>query len=340
MRAGSDDRWMRAALAEAERGVGHTSPNPPVGAVIVRGRRMVARGHHRGAGLPHAEIEALRALASPRDAKGATLYVTLEPCSTHGRTPPCTDAIREAGIRRVVMGCTDPNPSHSGRAVRLLRRAKIEVTTGVCESECLALIRPFAKWITCGMPWVIAKWAMTLDGRLARPAGEPRSISSPASRRRVLELRARVDAILVGAGTVRADNPRLTVRGVAGARQPWRVVVTRSGRLPADARLFTDRHRERTLVYHGKSMRSVLRDLGRRGCTTLLVEGGGEVLGTLFDARLVDEVWVFLAPRLSGATGGTIGGQGVGTNEQSLRLNQVTYEPICDDVLMRALVAP
>lgn len=333
-----DDRFMGQALAEARRGLGKTSPNPPVGAVIVKAGRVLACGYHRGAGLPHAEIEALLALASPRDARGATLYVTLEPCSTHGRTPPCTDAIREAGLRRVVIGCTDPNPRHAGRALRILRRAGLEVDAGVLEAECRSLIRPFAKWVTNGMPWVIAKWAMTLDGRLARPPGESPWLSSPASRRSVQVLRANVDAILVGAGTVRADNPRLTVRGVPRARQPWRVVVTRSGNLPVGARIFTDRHRERTLVYRGRPLSSVLRDLARRGATTVLVEGGGDVLGRFFDARLVDEVWMFLVPRISGVRDAAIGGRGVASNEESLCLHEVAFEKIGPDVLLRALV--
>ena len=331
---------MRAALAEAERGVGRTSPNPAVGAVIVRGGRIVARGFHRGAGLPHAEIEALCALSDPKRARGATLYVTLEPCSTHGRTPPCTDAIRAAGIARVVIGCRDPNPRHAGRAVRILRRAGIAVTIGVLEAECRAVIRPFAKWITTGLPWVVAKWAMTLDGRITRPAGEPRTISSAASRKRVQELRGRVDAVLVGAGTVWADNPRLTVRGRRGMPQPWRVVVTRSGDLPADARLFTDAHRDRTLVFRGRPLRAVLRELGRRGVMTVLVEGGGSVLGTAFDARLVDEVWMFLAPRISGGGVPAVAGRGVGSNAESLCLDTVAFERISDDILLRGLVAP
>jgi diaminohydroxyphosphoribosylaminopyrimidine deaminase/5-amino-6-(5-phosphoribosylamino)uracil reductase len=338
MSKAADERFMRMALAEARRGIGSTSPNPAVGAIIVRAGRVLARGHHRAAGLPHAEIEAIRGLAAPRLARGATLYVTLEPCSTRGRTPPCTEAIRQAGFARVVIGCTDPNPRHAGRAIRLLRRAGVEVVAGVLEADCRALIRPFAKWITTGLPWVIAKWAMTLDGRLTRPEGESQWLSSPASRARVQELRGQADAILVGAGTVRADNPRLTVRGIPGKAQPWRVVVTRSGDLPAGARLFTDRFRDRTLVYRRKSLRSVLGDLASRGCTTVLAEGGGELLGGLFDAALVDEVWMFLAPRISGGGTPATGGRGVASNPEAIRLDAVRFEQIGDDVLMRGLV--
>ncbi len=231
--ASPDQRFMALALAEARKGLGRTSPNPAVGAVIVRAGRVLARGHHRGAGLPHAEIEAIRAVAGRAGCRGATLYVTLEPCSTHGRTPPCTDAIIAAGFARVVFGATDPNPRHAGRAEKILRAAGIVVTRGVLAKECAALNRAFNHWVTTRRPWVIAKCAMSLDGRLTRRRGESSWLTGPAARRHAQQLRARVDAILVGAATIRADNPRLTVRGPAardGARQPWRVVLTRSGR--------------------------------------------------------------------------------------------------------------
>ena len=338
MKVPADERYMRLALAEAERGVGHTSPNPPVGAVIVKGGRILSRGFHRRAGGPHAEIEALRGLRSTARARGATLYVTLEPCSTHGRTGPCTDAILRAGIRRVVVGCRDPNPAHAGRGLERLREAGVRVRTGVCEAAALELIRPFGRWITTGRPWVIAKWAMTLDGFLTRPPGEPGVISSAASRRLVHRLRARVDAVWVGAGTVRTDDPRLTVRGIPGARQPWRVVLTRSGALPAGARLFTDEHRDRTLVFRGGSPRAVLDALGRKGVVSVLVEGGGSLLGGLFDAGLVDEVWMFLAPRISGGGVPAVGGRGVASNEAAHRLEGVSYERVGGDVWMRGCV--
>ena len=298
---------MRAALHEARRGLGRTSPNPAVGAVVVSpGGEVLARGWHHAAGQPHAEIEALRALPDPARARGATLYVTLEPCSTHGRTPPCTDAILRAGLARVVVGATDPNPAHAGRGLDVLRAAGVEVRAGVLGDECAALNRPFNRWIVTGRPWVIAKAALSLDGRLARPAGEGQWLTGPAARAHAhRRLRARVDAILVGAGTVRTDDPALTVRsgvvrGGAPARQPWRVVLTRSGDLPAGARLFTDAHRDRTLVLRGRSLGEVLDDLGQRQVTSLLVEGGAETLASFFDAELVDEVRFYLAPLLTG----------------------------------------
>ena len=327
----ADEKFMRAALREAAKGLGHTSPNPAVGAVIVRGGKIIARGWHRRAGEAHAEIEAIRALKKPALARGAAIYVTLEPCSTHGRTPPCCDAIRVAGFSRVVIGAIDPNPKHAGRGVKVLRAAKIDVTTGVLGDECAALNRAFNKWIVTRMPWVIAKAGMSLDGRLTRPPGEGQWLTSERSRAHAMKLRARVDAILIGAGTLRADDPQLTVRGVKGARQPWRVVLTRSGKLPKKAKLFTDEHRERTLVFHGKSLRAVLRELGKRDITSVLIEGGGEVLGDAFDRRLVDEVSFYFAPLLCGGPH-VIGGRGSSNTAASLVLHDVRYERIGGDI--------
>ena len=333
-----DAKYLRAALREAKRGLGQTSPNPAVGAIIVRGGRIIARGFHHAAGQPHAEIEAIRALKNPALAHGATLYVTLEPCSTHGRTPPCCDAIRAAGFGRVVVGAIDPNPAHAGRGLRLLRNAGIEVTHGVLAEECTALNRAFNHWVVTKMPWVIAKAGLSLDGRLTRPPGEGQWLTSVASRAHAMQLRAQVDAILIGAGTLRADNPQLTVRGLPGARQPWRIVLTRSGRLPKKAHLFTDTHRERTLVYRGQSLRTVLRDLGRRQITSVLIEGGGEILGQAFDRRLVDEVSFYLAPLLCGGPG-VIGGRGAASTAESPRLTAIRYERLGDDLHIAGLVA-
>jgi diaminohydroxyphosphoribosylaminopyrimidine deaminase/5-amino-6-(5-phosphoribosylamino)uracil reductase len=338
MATADDLKLMRAALREAERGIGQTSPNPAVGAVIVRGGRIVARGWHRRAGLPHAEIEAIRALKKSELARGETIYVTLEPCSTHGRTPPCVAAIVRAGFARVVIGAIDPNPAHAGRGVALLREAGLKVTTGVLEAECRALNVAFNQWIVTGMPWVIAKAGMSLDGRLTRPPGEGQWITSPASRADAQQLRARVDAILIGAGTLRADNPRLTVRSIPGARQPWRVVVTKGGALPADAHLFKDAHRESTLVYFRKPLGAVLRDLGKKGVTSVLIEGGSRVLGEAFDRQLVDEVQLYVAPLLLGGPKVVVGGRGVRATIEAPKLMKPTYEPIGDDLKMTGIV--
>ena len=323
---------MRAALREAAKGVGRTSPNPAVGAVIVVKGRIVARGYHRAAGEPHAEIEALRGLEDRRLARGGTLYVTLEPCSTRGRTPPCVEAIIGAGFGRVVVGAIDPNPAHAGRGVELLRAAGIRVETGVLGEECRALNPGFNKWIVTGVPFVIAKAGMSLDARLSRPPGEGRWITSAASRRHAHRLRASVDAILVGAGTVRADNPRLTVRGIPGARQPWRVVVTRSGDLPAESHLFTDEFKGRTLVYAGKSLREVLRELGGKGITSVLIEGGGKVLGEAFDRGLVDRVHLFMAPVFLGGPNLVIRGRGVAASIESAMIGNPCYEKVGSDL--------
>src|SRR5262249_32558563 len=218
----------------------------------------------------------------------AALYVTLEPCSTAGRTAQCTDAIIGAGVRNVVIGATDVNPLHSGRGIVQLRNAGVRVRDGILAEECTRLNEAFNKWIVTGRPFVIAKCGMSLDGRLTRRPGEHRWITDRAARADAHELRARVDAVLVGAETVRTDNPRLTIRGVRGARQPWRVVLTRSGRLPRQARLFSDRFAARTLVFTRKRLAAVLKDLGKRGITSVLIEGGGEVLGQALDERLVD----------------------------------------------------
>jgi len=286
-----DERFMRRALALARRGVGKTSPNPAVGAVLVRGGRIVGEGWHKRAGKAHAEINALRGV----NARGATLYVTLEPCCTHGRTPPCTDAIIAAGIRRVVVAATDPNPKHSGRGLRLLRRAGIRVEAGLLAEEAAALNAAFNKWITTGLPLVIAKAALSLDGKMSTRTGDSKWITSEAARREAHKLRAGVDAIMVGGNTVIKDDPRLTLRHGVRGKQPCRVVV---GRCPRTAKVFTDAHGNRTLHFTTRNLRAVLLKLGRLGITSVLIEGGPTLLGVAFDAGLVDKVAFFFAPKV------------------------------------------
>ena len=327
----SDEVFMRAALREARRGLGLTSPNPAVGAVLVNGGKILARGHHRKAGAPHAEIECLRNFKGtvPKD---AILYVTIEPCSTRGRTGPCTNAIIEAGIQRLVIGATDPNPVHAGNGIALLRKAGLEMRTGILANECSALNEAFNKWITTGRPFVIAKCGMSLDGRLSRPPRENRWITSGAARRQARQLRARVDAILIGAETLRADNPQLTVRGVRGAKQPWRVVLSRSGSLPRRAHLFTDRFAARTIVYGDKNLEMVLRDLGEKEITSVLIEGGGEILGQALDQRLVDKVQLYLGPVFTGGPTVAFAGAGAADTLDAPKLKDVQYEKIGQDV--------
>ena len=307
-----DERFMRRALALARRGAGKTSPNPCVGALLVRAGRIIGEGWHKVAGGPHAEIDALRGVVgavSNRDSdpshkrsrmksaptEGATLYVTLEPCCTHGRTPPCTDAIIAAGIKRVVVAANDPNPKHRGRGLRLLRRAGLRVEAGLLAEEATALNPAFNKWIVTGLPLVIAKAALSLDGKMATRTGDSKWITSDAARREAHRLRAQVDAIMVGGNTVRRDNPQLTLRHGVRGRQPWRVVV---GHCPRTAHVFTDAHRDRTLHFTTRNLRAVLRKLGRQGITSVLIEGGPTLLSAAFDAGLVDRVAFFYAPRV------------------------------------------
>jgi diaminohydroxyphosphoribosylaminopyrimidine deaminase/5-amino-6-(5-phosphoribosylamino)uracil reductase len=318
---------MRAALNEAKKALGQTSPNPAVGAVLVVGNRIVAKGHHRGAGCDHAEVECLRRVGASIPNR-ATLYVTLEPCSTEGRTGPCTDAILQAGVRNVVVGATDVNPRHCGKGIVQLRDAGVRVREGVLVDECAQINEAFNKWIVTERPFVIAKCGMSLDGRLTRPAGEPRWITGGPARRNAQELRARVDAILVGAETVRTDNPRLTVRGIRGARQPWRVVLTRSGNLPSRARLFSDQLAGQTLTYQRDSLAAVLNNLGKRGITSVLIEGGGDVLGQALDAQLIDKVQLYLGPILTGGPVIAFPGRGAETVTNALRLRRITYQQI------------
>jgi len=332
-----DLKMMRLALKEARKGIGNTSPNPAVGAVLVKNGRVLAKGWHQAAGCPHAEIEALRSLKNKSSAKGATIYVTLEPCSTHGRTPPCCESIIASGITRVVYGARDPNPKHAGGADTILRQSGIEVLSGVLELECASLNRAWNKWIHTGLPFVVAKTGMSLDGRIGSPKGR-RWITSEASRKDAMQLRATSGAILVGAETVRADNPSLTVRGIPVKQQPLRIVWSRSGNLPSDCNLLTDEHREKTLVFEGKSLREVLQDLGRRGIEQVLIEGGGRTLGEAFDEGLVDHIVFYVAPVLIGGETPSVGGSGVENNARAIRLINPTYTRIGDDIRIEGAV--
>lgn len=329
-----DQHWMHLALDQAQQGVGLTSPNPPVGAVIVAQEKVIGRGYHRRAGEPHAEVEAIRDAQknNPKLLRGSTIYVTLEPCSTHGRTPPCTDAIKAAGIKRVVFGTYDPNPSHREQSINPLLLAGIEVTVAVLEAECQAIIRPFSKWVTTGIPYVIAKAGQSLDGRITRPAGESSLITNDSARAHGRRLRMRVDAILVGAETIRKDNPQLTLRdGSAGSGkvQPWRVVMTRSGDIPAHSHILTDEFKDRTVIMNDKSLPEALAILGRHGVVSVLIEGGGTILGQAFHEKLVDEVYWYIAPRLCGGGQLSIAGPAL---PDSIELKDVELRTMGDNV--------
>jgi diaminohydroxyphosphoribosylaminopyrimidine deaminase / 5-amino-6-(5-phosphoribosylamino)uracil reductase len=325
---------MRVALQEARKAFGRTSPNPAVGAVLVVDNRIVAKGHHHEVGREHAEIKCLRNFGGPVP-EGATLYVTLEPCSTAGRTGPCTTEIINAGIKKVVLGATDVNPRHQGRGIAQLRAAGTNVREGILAEECARLNEAFNKWIVSGRPFVIAKCGMSLDGRLTRRPGEPRWLTDAAARRHAHRLRACVDAVLVGAETVRADNPRLTVRDVRGG-QPWRVVLSHSGRLPPRAHLFSDRFAKRTLIYIGKPLAAVLKDLGEKNITSVLIEGGGEVLGQALDAGLIDKVQLYLGPILTGGPVMAFAGVGAGDALKAMRFDRISYKRIRQSVCVTA----
>jgi diaminohydroxyphosphoribosylaminopyrimidine deaminase/5-amino-6-(5-phosphoribosylamino)uracil reductase len=326
-----DERFMRVALTEARKGIGRTSPNPAVGAVLISRGRIVARGHHRGPGQSHAEIECLTGRGK-NVSPDATLFVTLEPCSTTGRTGPCTEAIIRSGVKNVVIGAIDVNPLHQARGILLLEQAGVNVRTGVLSDECSKLNEHFNKWIVTGFPFVIAKCGMSLDGRLTRPVGEPRWITSAAARRDARRLRAQVDAILVGAETIRSDDPRLTVRGVRGGKQPLRVVLTRSGKLPRKARLFQDRFRERTEVFRNKPLRSVLADLGARQVTSVLMEGGGKILGEAFDNGLIDKIQIYLAPSMTGGPVVAFAGKGSAATAEAARIEEISFTKLGPDI--------
>lgn len=333
---------MELAIAEARNGVGRTAPNPPVGAVIVKDGVVLGRGWHRKAGCPHAEREAIADAVAKRGRealRGATAYVTLEPCSTHGRTPPCTEGLIEAGIRRVVYACTDPNPAHAGRADAMLREHGIEVLSGVLAGDAEVVLRPFFKVQRSGLPWVIWKSAMSLDGRLTRPPGEGQWLSSAASRADVQRLRSEADAMLTSGETVRRDNPQLTIRDAVlleGRDQPWRVVVTQDvASLPGEAAVMSDAWKHRTLVRGGHApLEEMLRGLVReQGVLSVLVESGGRFAARLAEAGLIDEVVLYLAPMLCGGPVSALAGAGV-----DLALQGAQFEKIGNDVRLRALV--
>ncbi len=346
------ERWMREALTEARKGLGRTAPNPAVGAVVVKNGKIIGRGYHHKAGTPHAEPLALKEAGTA--AKGATIVVTLEPCSTTGRMPPCTEAIMAAGIKKVIVGCEDPNPAHAGRGLDLLRQAGIEVEVGVLETECREIIRAFAHLQLTGQPYLTLKMATTLDGRIADAGGKSQWITGPASRERVQELRRSVDAMLVGTETVRKDNPSLMPRPQKG-RQPLRIIPDRHGRLPYNCKVFMDgnptlcllgkkvpesrilrlqKQGVETLQFKSFAWAGILKKLGARGVQHILCEGGGQLAGSLLKEELVQELEWFVAPKILGEKGRP----SVGRN---WRLDQAPGFRVCesgrfgDDIWMR-----
>jgi diaminohydroxyphosphoribosylaminopyrimidine deaminase/5-amino-6-(5-phosphoribosylamino)uracil reductase len=345
----TDGLWMERALELAERGRGHVEPNPLVGAVVVQDGKLIGAGWHAKFGQAHAEVNALAEAGA--GARGATLYVTLEPCCHHGKTPPCTDAILRAGISRVVAAMLDPFAEVSGKGVALLRAAGVAVDVGPGQAAAQRLNAPYLRLLTAGRPYVHAKWAMTLDGKIATRTGDSRWISNEESRRRVHLLRGRMDGIVVGIGTVLADDPLLTARP-PGPRTATRIVLDTHGRLPAASRLAQTAAEVPLLLAsagqagpgevltlpleHGRvSVPALLTELGRRRMTNILVEGGAEVLGSFFEAGAVDEVWAFVAPRIVGGTGKTpVSGAGVDKIAAGLELAEHRVEIINDNYLL------
>ncbi len=355
------DLWhMQRALELAAQGQGFVEPNPMVGCVLARGAEIVGEGWHRRFSQAHAEVDALR-IAGSR-ARGATLYVTLEPCCHQGKTPPCTRAVLAAGVARVVAAMADPFPQVAGGGLAELRAAGVEVQTGILESEARKLNAPYLKLLSLGKPWVVAKWAMTLDGKIATPNGDSRWISSPASRQLVHQLRGRMDAILVGRGTAAADDPQLTARP-PGPRTALRIVLDTRAALSLRSRLVRTAREVPLLVAVGPEaatadcadlraagcellvcdgstpqarLETLFGELGRRRMTNVLVEGGGRLLGSLFDARLIDEVHVFIAPKLAGGgeAPGPIAGRGVDAISAALPLEDIAVRQIDGDIYL------
>ncbi|MDG3002910.1 bifunctional diaminohydroxyphosphoribosylaminopyrimidine deaminase/5-amino-6-(5-phosphoribosylamino)uracil reductase RibD [Paludisphaera sp. Pla2] len=355
---------MRKALDEAAKGRGRVEPNPMVGAVVVQEDRLIAVGHHQRFGGPHAEVLALEAAGD--QARGATLYVTLEPCCHFGKTPPCTEAILRAGVARVVAAHRDPFPKVAGGGLARLREAGVEVAAGVGAAAAVDLNAPYLKRVLTGSPYVIAKWAMTLDGKTAAAGGDSRWISSPESRAEVHAVRGRVDGIVVGVGTVLADDPQLTARP-PGLRSPTRIVMDSRGRTPLDSHLARTAREVATLIVVGAEAPSeaidalrasgcevlslpearrphvdrLLSELGRRGMTNVLLEGGGVVLAAFFEIGAVDEVDVFIAPLIEGGDHARTAVRGVGRRlmSDSLRLQNVRRSLVADDVRIQGEVS-
>jgi diaminohydroxyphosphoribosylaminopyrimidine deaminase/5-amino-6-(5-phosphoribosylamino)uracil reductase len=364
----SAEQYMRQALDLARLAEGRTRPNPAVGAVVVADGHVVGEGYHPEAGQPHAEIFALRAAGEA--ARGADMYVTLEPCSHHGRTGPCTEAILAAGLRRVFIGTQDPNPLVAGRGIARLRGAGVEVACGILEGECRRLIAPFAKHITTGLPYVTLKSAVTLDGKTATSTGDSQWITNAASRAYVHRVRDKVDAVVVGIGTVLKDNPRLTTRLVeGGGRDALRVVVDSRLQIPGDAALLhldspvgtliattgqasserysaIARENVEILTVSERAGRvdlvALLGELGRRGIQSLLLEGGAVLNQAFLEAGLVDRMMVFVAPKVLGGNDGKgiFTGCGAASLAQAVRLREIRTSRFDDDILIEGEVMP
>lgn len=351
-------RFMRRALSLARKGIGSTSPNPAVGCVIVRDGAIVGEGWHRKAGEPHAEVNALRDSGSM--AKGSDLYVTLEPCSHFGKTPPCADALIESAVSRVFIGMVDPNPCVAGRGVQRLRSAGIEVTTGLLEDECRSINQPYIKHVTTGLPYVTLKSAMTMDGKTATSCGDSRWVTEEPARRHVHALRAISDAVMVGLGTIMADDPLLTCR-IKGGRDPLRLIVDSNLRIPSTAQVFHVESVSRTMVAavsdanqrrqeiealgaevvlcqskDGRvDLHDLLRVLGGKGIQSILLEGGSLLAGAMLSAMLIDRCIFFYAPKLIGGDGiGLFAGAGVESMADAIQMENISVRRCGTDIMV------
>jgi diaminohydroxyphosphoribosylaminopyrimidine deaminase / 5-amino-6-(5-phosphoribosylamino)uracil reductase len=355
----SDRRYVRMACRLAEKAAGRTSPNPMVGAVLVRDGKMIATGYHQFAGADHAEIIALKKAGSK--AKGATLYINLEPCNHYGRTPPCTRSLIAAGVKEVVVGMKDPNPLVSGKGLRALARAGIKVRSGVLDEKCQTLNEAFTKFITRGVPFVTLKLAASLDGKIATASGDARWISCEKSRITVHLLRNSYDAVLVGAGTVITDNPQLTCR-IAGGRDPWRIILDARLRIPLDAEFLRQRGKEKNIIVTGDTAPAdkisalenlgatvwrlpaphgavrwlpLLKRLAKIGIASVLIEGGATTAAGALKEKVVDKMLLFYAPKLLGGDGRyMIDSLGVEHIRQSVMLQKLKIEKSGADLLV------
>ena len=357
----NDENFMREALRIARNAEGRTSPNPMVGAVVVKDGKIIAEGWHRQAGTPHAEVHALNMAGEL--AKGATLYVTLEPCSHFGRTPPCVNRIIESGIKKVVAAMSDPNPKVAGRGFEILKSAGVEVEVGLLEAEARRLNEVFLKFITEKLPFVTMKFASSLDGKIATYSGESQWISCAESRKFVHHLRDINDAILVGIGTVLADNPSLTTRLVAG-KNPVRVIVDSTARTPLDSKVVTDKS-ARTIIATTSNapaekisalknlgveiilagnecvdLKILMQKLAAQEITSILVEGGGQIHFSMLKAGLVDKIYAFIAPKIIGGKNSLTSVEGIGFEKlsEAITLRNFTSERIGEDFLLSGYV--
>jgi len=334
------EKWMEEACLEAEKALGLTSPNPLVGAVAVKDGKILSRGFHKKAGTAHAEVDCLKKEINYQD---ATLYVTLEPCSTHGRTPPCTDAVIASGVKKVFIGTLDPNPDHAGRAVKILSDKGIEVHSGVLKERCWQINLPFFKWIKTKQPLVILKMAMTLDGKIATKNGQSQWITGPESREEVQRLRKMTDTIMVGGETVRLDNPSLKVKDETFAAQPQRFIWSSQSDWDTSLKCLAQDGKTAEVVKPDskKSWNEFLNDLGRRNITSLLIEGGGELAASALSSEAVDIIKFFIAPKilLGRDSRPVIGGASPDTLENALNLENVSTEKFGNDILVSGFLS-